>query len=150
MDTSNTSTDTSIGIELSTLLKCSKPSAIICHLNIQSLMLKMDEVREILTDTKPPVILGLSETWVDKSVLDGEVSIPGYSQYRLDRGSRGGSVLVYVPENCRSGRRSDLEDDRIEAIWIELHLRKNTILLCTVYRPPNVDTSVLESLSGMI
>ena len=75
MDTSNTSTDTPIGIELSTLLKCSKPSAILCHLNIQSVMPKMDEVREILTDTKRPVILGLSETWLDKSVLDGEISI---------------------------------------------------------------------------
>ena len=59
-------------------------------------------------------------------------------------------MLIYVPENCHSRRRSDLEDERIEAIWIELHLRKYTILLCTIYRPPNADTSVLESLSGML
>ena len=92
----------------------------------------------------------IQETWLDETVLDGEVSIPGYSQFRQDRGSRGGGVLVYVPDSCHCQRRRDLEDYTTEAIWIELHLKKCVILLCNIYRPPKADTSTLESLCDMI
>jgi len=131
------------------LLECSS-TPILCHLNVQSLMSKVDELRALLSGAKRPVVLGLSETWLDESVLDGEVSIPGYSQYRRDRTSKGGGVLVYVPESCHSRRRIDLESDKTEAVWVEVHLKKSTILLCTLYRPPNADALVLESLSNMI
>jgi len=110
----------------------------------------MEEVRALLSDAKRPVILGISETWLDGTVLDGEVSIQGYSQFRRDRGSRGGGVLVYVPESCHCRRRRDLEDHTTEAIWIELHLNKCVVMLCNIYRPPKAASFTLESLSYMI
>ena len=45
-----------------------------CHLNSQSLMPKLDEVKLARTSAQRPVILGLSEMWLDSSVMDGEVS----------------------------------------------------------------------------
>ena len=38
---------------------------------------------------------------------------------RRDGKSRGGGVVVYVPERCRSKRRLDLEDDEIECVWFD-------------------------------
>ena len=77
----------------------------------------------------------------------------GYTIGRRDRATKGGGVLVYVPDNCRSWRRQDLEDDQIEAMWTELRLKgeNKSLLLCNVYRPPNGPASpFMESLSHMI
>ena len=40
--------------------------------------------------------MGLSETWLDGSLLDAELEVPGFSLYRKDRNRRGGGVMVYV------------------------------------------------------
>lgn len=47
------------------------------HLNINSLLSKIDELRLIAHKTNAAVI-GISETKLDKSVLDSEVRIDGY------------------------------------------------------------------------
>ena len=107
----------------------------------------MDEVRDILSNAMRPGILGISESWQDSSVVDNEIDIPSYVLYRRDRGSRGGGVLVYASSSCRSWRRHDLEDDTTEAIWIEVRLMKNPILVCNIYRPPNVRHPFLGNLS---
>ena len=93
-----------------------KSSALFCHLNAQILLPKMGELRDTLTNAKCPIILGISETWLDGSVLNGMVRIHSYTLHRHDRGSRGGGVLVYVPQMCSSRQRADLEDDVTEAV----------------------------------
>ena len=110
----------------------------------------MDEVRDILSNAMCPVILGISESWLDSSVAANEIDIPSYVLYCRDRGSRGGGVLVYASSSCRSWRRHDLEDDTTEAIWIEVRLMKNPVLLCNIYRPPNVRHPFLGNLSSML
>ena len=121
-------------------------SAALCHLNIQSLMSKRDELKLTLTNAQRPVILGLSETWLDSSVMDAEVSVPCYAMYRRDRGSRGGGVLVCVTDKCHSRRRKDLEEDGVEILWVEVRMNQRTLLLGNMYRPPNATSSVLDSL----
>ena len=54
------------------------------HININSLLSKIDEVREIAKKSRA-VVLGISESKLDKSVLDGEVFIDGYEVIRSDR-----------------------------------------------------------------
>ena len=71
-----------------------------CHLNVQSLLPKMDEFRQFIQDTGEtlPLIFGMSETWLTESVTDGEVAVEEYTLYRKDRRCRGhGGVLLYVP-----------------------------------------------------
>ena len=127
----------------------SKPAAL-CHLNVQSLMSKQDELELTLTIAQRPVILGLSETWLDGSVTDAEVSVPCYATYRRDWGSRGGGVLVYVTDKCRSMRRNDLEEDEVEILWVEVRMNQRTLLLGNMFRPPNATSSVLDSLEVML
>jgi len=64
-----------------------RATPILCHLNVQSLLPKIDEVRAVVLDARRPVILGLSETWLDGSIDSGEVDIPSFILYRRDRSS---------------------------------------------------------------
>ena len=59
-------------------------------------------------------------------------------------------VSFYTPANLRCRRRIDLEAEDVEVVWLELHLLKKTLLFGTIYRPPNVDKRVLDSIIGML
>ena len=65
------------------------------HINANSLLLKIDELRDIVGHTKP-AILGITESKLDSSVSDQEVNINGYSILRSDRDRKGGGVACYV------------------------------------------------------
>ncbi|CAB4008015.1 Hypothetical predicted protein, partial [Paramuricea clavata] len=56
----------------------------ISHLNIRSLYPKMDEVRLLLKD-QPIDVFTISETWLNPSISDEELSVPGYTILRQDR-----------------------------------------------------------------
>lgn len=125
---------------------------VFCHLNVQSLLsIKHDEISDFLSHSASPTILGLSETWLDSSIPDVSVSVDNYQLFRRDRPKgRGGGVLVLVPSSIRCRRRPDLENDCIEAIWLEIHVQRSTILLCNIYRHPRADGSFLDALSVMM
>lgn len=56
------------------------------HLNISS---KLDELQILLENRCRAFILGMSETWLDNSLLDAELKMPGFNMYRKDRNRRG-------------------------------------------------------------
>ena len=120
-----------------------------CHLNIRSLVSKLDELQVIIQGCKG-LVLGISETWLNEGVSDAEVKIQGFRMYRRDRGTRGGGVLAYVTEDIISMRRHDLEVTDIEALWIEVRMRRKRILICNIYRPPNAQSTWMDSLGVMI
>lgn len=106
--------------------------------------------------------MGLSETWLDDSVADAEIEISGFKLYRRDRNRNGDGVAVYVSEDVKSVRRIDMEDEGIEALWIQVKMRRLHVLICYVYRPPDalaawmnrlafiLDRAVQEKLSVMM
>ena len=50
----------------------------------------------------------------------------------------GGGVLVYVKEGVCCSRRSDLEHQNIECIWVEIKpINSRPVLVGNIYRPPN-------------
>ena len=65
------------------------------HMNIRSLVPKLDFVKAWVF-TSDPDILVVSETWLNKSVLDSTIQINGYNIFRSDRQSKGGGVAIYV------------------------------------------------------
>jgi hypothetical protein len=56
-------------------------------------------------------ILAVTETWLDSSIGDGEVTIENYSIVRFDRTRHGGGVCVYVRNGLNFNVRSDLVGD---------------------------------------
>ena len=56
---------------------------IMIHLNINSVLSKTDEVRVIVKKSKAAVI-GVTESKLDATVLDGEINIDGYGVIQSD------------------------------------------------------------------
>ncbi len=120
-------------------------------MNIRSLLPKLDEVRSSLLGKAPPSIVAFTESWLDDTVSDGEICIPGYKVYRKDRNRNGGGVVVYVNQNLRVTRRKDLDSTSLEAVWLEIRERANQRALIGVcYRPPSSDLSFMTELSDTI
>ena len=111
----------------------------------------MDEIRATLLNAQRPTVLGVSETWLDKSVHDGEVDVSTCTLYQRDRAvGRGGGILVYVHNSIRSRHRPDLEVKDVQAVWVELHLKSDTVLLYNLYCPPNSNLQSIHAISNMI
>lgn len=106
------------------------------HLNARSFLPKMAEMRIIASISKTSLI-AISKTWIDNSVTDSEISIEGYHILRKDRNRSGGGVCVYVRSNLAFARRTDIDSDNLESLWLELYLSKTKpIIVGVCYRPP--------------
>ena len=106
------------------------------HLNINSLLPKIDELRHIARLTNAAVI-GISESKLDDSEPTSEVQINEYDPFHCDRNRNGGGVASYIRNDLSNYVKSYLPKD-IENIFFEL-LLPNTkpIVVRTIYRPPN-------------
>ena len=90
------------------------------HLNINSLPSKTEELRQIAKNTDSTVI-GLSETKLDKTIFDSEVSIPNDSLTRKDRDRKGGGIACYIRRDICFNSQNYLLD-KIENISFDLLL----------------------------
>ena len=108
------------------------------HMNTRSLLPKIDEICHIANETGAAVI-GVTETWLDSSVSDAEIEIPGYIIQRKDRRRTGGGVCMYINKYLAFTPRMDLTNNinNIESIWVDILLPKTgPILIGVCYRPP--------------
>ena len=109
-------------------------------LNIAGLSSKFDEFRLMLTSKKNKIdIMGISETKFNENHKTETFLIDGYQiPFRRDRlFNGGGGLAVYVKQNINCKRRSDLEDDDIEIIWLEIMpIKCKSFLIGSIYRHP--------------
>ena len=119
---------------------------IACH-NIHRLSNKLDELKILLdTDKPPPDLYCLCETFVTPTTGDNYHKINGYSLVRRDRIHKGGGgVRIYIRNGINFHRRHDLEDKFIKIICIEIKYSNKSILLSTVYRPPDNDGDPIQN-----
>ena len=120
----------------------------LCHWNIQRLTdTKFEEISLALnTSEQSPEqkldIFILTETFCTSKVPDKYYDIKGYNLYKKDRlDKKGGGILVYANENVKTKRRTDLEAEHIEVLWLEVypHKSKRPILMSGFYRPPSAN-----------
>ena len=105
------------------------------HLNINSILPKLDELKTIAGNTKAAII-GITESKVDNSISDSEVEIPGYCILRCDRNRNGGGVACYVRQDLCFNLRSTAMGD-IEGIFFDILLPKTKpVFVGIIYRPP--------------
>ena len=93
------------------------------HLNVNSLLPKIDELHNIAKCSNAAVI-GITETKLDNTVYDSEVTIDGYSIVRNDRNRKGGGVACYIRSNICYSRKTCLSDN-LENILIFYFQRQN-------------------------
>ena len=116
------------------------------HININSLLSKIDELRDVVGHTKP-AILGITESKLDSSVSDQEVNISGYSILRSDRNRYDGGVACYVRADLSFNRRNVFSNS-IENVFFDLLIPKlKPFSIGIFYRPPNVNT-LLETFAN--
>ena len=89
---------------------CTEKGLRICHLNIRSLVNKIDEIK-VFCETHKPHALCLNETWLDTSIADGEIQLDGYSHIRRDKTRHQGGVLVYIASNVNFKERDEIGDE---------------------------------------
>ncbi|CAB3986328.1 Hypothetical predicted protein, partial [Paramuricea clavata] len=133
---------------------CAEKGLRICHLNIRSLVNKIDEIR-VFCETHKPHVLCLNETWLDTSIADGEIQLDGYSHIRRDKTRHQGGVLVYIASNLNFKERDEIGDEsgELQCLWLEIVPPKSKgFLICSSYRPPNSDNerTYVEGLRNML
>ena len=120
-----------------------------CQVNIQSLgagelgptttaNTKLDQIRTVLQHQHQFDIIAVTETWLTTAVSDDDIGLDNYNVYRKDRQGRGGGVCIYVNALLPCRRRSDLETDNLEVVWIEVLLLPKPVLVAAAYRPPGM------------
>ena len=85
-------------------------------------------------------ILTISESWLDNSVTNLELQIPGYDLYRVDRqDKKGGGVFVYILQSYETEVLWDisaLSDAGFHQLWIKVQVHNiRSFVICTAYRP---------------
>ena len=106
------------------------------HININSLLPKIDEVRYIANITNASII-GTSETELDETFLSSESDVDGYDLVRLDQSRRGDSVACCI-KNSIAYSYKDSFSSNTESIFVDIFFPKsNPSLLSILYRPPN-------------
>ena len=94
-------------------------------------------------------MIGITESKIDESVLDGEIEIDGYIPLRSDRNRQGGGVVCYIRRDL-SFNKIDLPFSNIEHIFLDLSLPKTKpILIGILYKQAgflsNVSTALTHS-----
>ena len=96
-------------------------------------------IDHLLKETSGKIdILGISETHLNSDIVQGEITVDGYTFIRKDRKTGpGGGVGCFIRNDLGWQRRTDLENDGVEAIWLEIFIKHaRPLLVCNIYRPP--------------
>ena len=114
-------------------------NVIIGHLNVNSLLPKLDAVKTIITGNIDVMIF--TQTKPDDSYSTAQLMAGRFKKpFRLDKDSNGGGMLIYVKSDIPSTLNSSHNfPDEIEGMFIEINLRKSKWLLFGTYHPPNQD-----------
>ena len=123
----------------------------LAHLNIRSLRntAHLIQIKEFILKTKAEV-LTLSETWLNTTIMNAEISIVGYALYRQDRlNKRGGGVCAYIRNDIKVSKLkeiSSVSENYFHQLWLKLQSKKlKSIVICISYRPPQCPLSCLET-----
>ena len=83
-------------------------------------------------------IYGITETHLSSNISDNLLHIPGYQLFRHDRKTNShGGVAAYISDHLHVKRRSDLETEGVESLWLEIcHKSSKSLFVAFVYRVP--------------
>ena len=118
------------------------------HLNTRSLVHHFDDFACLVSSIHPEV-LALSETWLDSSVVDCELRLPGYSVFRCDRSRCGGGVTVYCANHLSCSVLScGASSSGIEYLWLSIDTKpfSSPLAFGCFYRLPSLPSQSVQNL----
>ena len=124
----------------------------IVHVNARSLPRHFDDVAALVSSHRPDV-LALSETWLDSSIDDKEISLPGFVLFRLDRNRYGGGVAIYCADylSC-SVITNGPTASGVEFLWVSVNSPQShsSFALGCFYRPPSANSHSVQNICDNI
>ena len=119
------------------------------HINIRSIVNNLNEIKLLLQHTNFD-LLALTETHLTDQIDDSEVYIDGYEIIRMDRKNRsGGGCAIYYKNFLDVVVITKYDTPELEALWVELKLCSQRLLIGTIYRPPD-QTKFLRKITTSI
>ena len=118
--------------------------------NVRSLVPKIDEIR-LLTSQINPDLIFLTETWMMTTIGNNQITIHNYNILRRDRIENShGDVCLYMTNNVKFNRLTDLEDDNFEVLWVHTRPSRlprsfHCLVVATVYHHPVQTTKICYS-----
>ena len=115
----------------------------IAHVNCNSITAenRLSDLELFLSMNSIDVVC-LTETKLDCTVNQSLYSLDGYHDPLVRHRDRfGGGVAVLAKDNIAIKRLPDLELSDIEWIWLLVKTETATIIICTVYLPPNLTSA---------
>ena len=112
------------------------------HLNIRSVMNKVDYLQQYLVDTENNFsVIGIGETWLDNNT-ESLVHLPNYSFINTNRTTKtGGGVGMSISPSINYSIRTNLhllKEDILESIFTEASKEgKDKIVKGKIYKPPS-------------
>jgi len=113
-------------------------------LNAQSIKNKKGIISVMIEESQPDVMI-ISETWLSPDILNSEFFPVGYGISRKDRADGYGGVLIAYRNGITC---SDIHiDSSAEIVACKITLvNRQSVIICSVYRPPNRDVAAMENL----
>ena len=109
---------------------------IIASLNVNSIRNKFDQLSSVIQGNVD--LLVVNETKVDSTFPTAQFTMEGYTTYRLDRDKNGGGIMIFIREDIPSKILQNHNlPEHIEAVPIEVNLRKTKFLFLAIYHPPS-------------
>lgn len=114
---------------------------LIIHLNIRSLVNKIDLIRQILVGSTIDCLC-LTETWLREIITNDLISVKGYVLWRVDRDTcgeskKGGGICVYIKDKFDTELILSRIDGNLEVLGVKFRSNNSGRIDCfTVYRPP--------------
>ena len=97
---------------------------------------KLDEMHSILCVKEHYDIICVSETWLDDTINDDDVELPGYQVFRKDQSRYGGGVTIYVHDSVPVKYLNAFNIAGTELVCIEIKHKSKSFLVSCWYRPP--------------
>ena len=93
----------------------------------------------------------MSETHI-ASVNSELFQIPGFKfVHKIRIAGEGGEVAMYLSDDLKWKRRTDLETDEIECIWVEVDIFKSkSFLVGGIYRHPDSSSYLREDFNKIL
>jgi hypothetical protein len=122
------------------------PSVLLTNAN--HLLNKLDELSLIASAIKPDII-AITETWLNKDILDSVCSISSYSVVRKGRqNALGGGVMLYIRNNLCFHKLDNVlvNNSEFEVLFVSLRPRVlprplSIVIAAVIYCPPWYDAS---------
>ena len=124
---------------------------VICHVNINSIRNKFDNIVDILLKGYIDC-LAISETKLDGSFPMKQFTVEGFTCIRADSTSKSGGIMVLLRNDIPHRRRTDLELDmyNIQSLVVECHIRGEKWFIITLYKLPKIrNNDFIDFMSQM-